>query len=63
MMHIISQTREEKFAMFLELTKRELVEMLLNNQEAVERFQKQAQLSSVKCITMQQDLSLLIRNV
>ena len=37
MMHIIEQTREEKVEMYMRLTKRELVGMLLANQEALER--------------------------
>ena len=33
MMHVVEQTREEKIAMYMKLTKREIIEMLLNNQE------------------------------
>lgn len=33
MLTIIKQTRDERIAMFMKLTKAELVEMLLNNQD------------------------------
>ncbi len=41
MMHVIEQSRDEKVTMYMKLSKRELVEMLLNNQDAVDRLLKQ----------------------
>lgn len=38
MMQVIPQTRDEKVAMYMKLTKRELVEMLLNNQDFRDRL-------------------------
>ncbi len=38
MLYTIQQTRDEKIVMYMKLTKREIIEMLLNNQEALERF-------------------------
>lgn len=38
MMQVIPQTREEKIAMYMKVTKRELVEMLLNNQDFRDRL-------------------------
>lgn len=38
MMQVIEQTRDEKIAMYMKLTKREIIEMLLTNQEYVEAF-------------------------
>ena len=35
MMNVIPQTREERRAMFMKMTKTELVEMLMNNQDAL----------------------------
>ena len=35
MMHVIKQTRDEKIAMYMKLTKRELAEMLVNSNEAI----------------------------
>ena len=40
MLQIIQQTREERIAMYMKMTKREIVEMLLNNQDAVSIFQQ-----------------------
>ena len=34
-MHVVEQTRDEKIAMYLKLTKRELAEMLFNCNEAL----------------------------
>jgi len=36
MMHIIPQTRDEKVIMYMKLTKRELVEMLINANKALD---------------------------
>ncbi len=41
MFQVIEQTRDEKIAMYMKLTKREIVGMLLNNRAAVSLFQKQ----------------------
>lgn len=44
MIQVIEQTREEKVAMYMKLTKRELISMLMTNQEIVEaraRLQQQ----------------------
>lgn len=37
MVYIISQTRDEKIIMYMKLTKRELVEMLVNTHEILDR--------------------------
>ena len=36
MMRVIAQTRDEKITMYMKLTKRELVEMLVNANKALE---------------------------
>ena len=38
MMHIIPQTRDEKIAMYMKLTKRELVEMLVNSNGVLDKL-------------------------
>ena len=38
MVQVVEQTREERVAMFMKLTKRELVAMLLNNIDLVTRY-------------------------
>jgi len=37
MMQVIEQTRDEKIAMYMKCTKREIILMLLENQKIVER--------------------------
>lgn len=37
MMHILPQTRDEKLAMYMKLTKREMAEMLVNANEVIDR--------------------------
>ena len=36
MMYVIPQTRDEKIAMYMKLTKREIAEMLVNSSEALD---------------------------
>ena len=38
MMRVIEQTRDEKIAMYMKLTKRELIEMLVNCNELIAKF-------------------------
>lgn len=40
MLQVIQQTREERVAMYMKLSKRELIEMLLNNQNLVSHQQE-----------------------
>lgn len=35
---VVDMTKEEKIAMYMKLTKRELIEMLLRNQEIIEKY-------------------------
>ena len=41
MMHVIEQTRDEKIAMYMKLTKRELAEMLASTNEAISSLAKE----------------------
>ena len=47
MMHIIEQTRDEKIAMYMKLTKRELSEMLINCNDALKMLPQQARWAEV----------------
>ncbi len=47
MMHVIEQTREEKIAMYLKLTKRELAGMLINANDAIRLMAPQRSVTSV----------------
>ena len=38
MMHIVEPTREERLAVYMRLTKKELVEMLMTNQDALAKI-------------------------
>ncbi len=40
MVRVIKQTRDEKIAMYMKLTKRELVERLVNSNEALDKLRK-----------------------
>ena len=40
MTKVIKQTRDEKIAMYMRLTKRELVKRLVNSDEALNKLQK-----------------------
>ena len=43
MIHVIPQTRDEKIVMYLKLTKRELAEMLVSANEAIDALSRQQQ--------------------
>ena len=47
MMRIIEQTRDEKIAMYMKLTKRELAEMVINVNAALELMQREQTIPSV----------------
>ena len=40
MLKVIEQTRDEKIAMYMKMTKRELVAMLINANDAIDMLQK-----------------------
>ncbi len=50
MLNIIKQTRDERVAMFMKLTKAELVEMLLNDQDCVAALTQQTAAFPPGCV-------------
>ena len=50
MMTIVKQTREERIAMFTKLTKAELIEMLINNQDCVAALTQQVAAQPSGCV-------------
>lgn len=44
MLQIVEQTREEKVAMYMKLPKKQIIEMLLENQRYVEMFRKKGEM-------------------
>ena len=52
MMRIIEQTRDEKIAMYMKLTKREIAEMLVNSSEALDNALKHVALEQLSISTL-----------